>query len=682
MAHKHGKNPEEVGLKIPESKYNEKRDFKIRECPACEEMTDDQGKQRVYDDNSVSVNMVKGVANCKRCGTTFGWKNRAVTSSNEEVSYDLPKDVKFQKLGDEAITFLKSRGLNDMEIINGTVRQVMRYDRTVKKEVPWIAFPYYKRVDDKDVLINVKYRAIKDKQFAQEKNGEPSLWLSHLNFGAKNVVITEGEFDTLAIMCALGVDYMKKHSIAVHSVNGGAINESDKNVDGKLKGFSLSYESTIANAETVILATDRDIPGMRLKEELKARIDKNIKVMSFGPYKDANDLLLEMGKEAVAVMYRDAQVELPEGVSRLDDFRDKMWDLYKNGLKEGTTTYFPEVDKMWRWRNGEVNVGTGYANEGKTTLFLHLCMIAAVFEPERVFLVFSPENIPQEEFYEELIHSFMGLPTDIKVANRMTPEQYEEAMNFMNKHFLLLYPTKINEKGMEEENFTVDVIERKVIETKRTDNITDVIIDPYNMVEHDLKISDREDLYISKFMTRLKRIALRCNVSVTLIAHQVTPRPDHKTGNYPMPSMYTIKGGGTFADKADNVLIFWRPYRRKQYLDHIAEDHKKLIENAMYSDKDKCRILSSLIVLESEKIKKQKYVAFTGSVELLYDFRTARFNALSGSDDVVGSNPLSNPSAVPYEEQIAEIEEEYDNKKDIKIEEVPDVDEIDGDVPF
>jgi twinkle protein len=674
-----GSNPEELGIQIPEGKEYSSRDFKVRYCPGCEEA----GK-RNFNDSSLSVNMDKKVANCHKCGTKFSWGSPRDRANSAPVSYDLPED-KLQPVGREVMKFIKDRGIDDEDIINACVMQEMRYDKTVKKEVPWLAFPYYKLVDGERVLINVKYRDIKDKRFAQSKNGEPSLWLSHMAVNHKKVVITEGEFDTLAIMSALGVEYMKENSIMITSMNSGAINERDKDVDGKLKGFSLSYKAVIDCADVVVLATDGDPQGDRLKEELKKRIDKEVRVMRFGEFKDSNALLENKGKEAVISALEGAEIELPDGVSRLEDFEAEMWAQYNNGLNKGTSTYFDPVDRVWKWRPTEVTVVSGYANEGKTTLFLHLAMIACVFEPMRRFLVFSPENIPQHEFYEDLIHSFMGLPSDITIQNRMTPEQYKRGMEFMNEHFLLLYPTSRTDDGHEEENFTVSTIISKVIETKRTDNITDVIIDPYNMVEHDLRISDREDLYISKFMTKLKRLALRCDVSVTLIAHQLTPRPDPKTGNYPRPSMYNIKGGGTFADKADNVITMWRPYRRKQYEDHIEEDHKKFVDGIMGTERDKADILKSLMIMESEKIKKQKLVAQPGEVIFLYKYKSARFSAIDqhNPEDTVGSSPLiTGAAATDYEQQIAEIEEEYKpNVKDIKIEDIK-FGMDNGDVPF
>jgi len=426
---KTGKSPEDLGIKIPEGKQYSSRDFKVRTCPACKEL----GK-RNPNDSSLSINMVKKVGNCHKCGTKFAWGSGGRKNYAEKIDYDLPVD-ELEMAGPEVLDWLKGRGITDRKIIDATVRQKMIYDKSIKKERPWVAFPYYKKIDGELTLINCKYRDIRDKQFRQEKNAEPSLWLSHMAQGAKTVVITEGEMDTLSIMQSLGIDYMKEKSVMVLSINGGAINEQDKDIDGKLRGFSLSYDATIGKADEVVLACDADPQGQRLKEELKNRIEKDVRVMRFGNAKDANELLETLGPESVRSSFEGAEVESPDGVSRLEEYSDKLRDLYDNGLNKGTTTYFDGVDQMWRWRSKEVNVVSGYANEGKTTLWLHLAMIACVFEPDRVFLVFSPENIPQEEFFEDLIHSFIGLPMDIDVKQRMSRDQLEKAMEFLNKHF-------------------------------------------------------------------------------------------------------------------------------------------------------------------------------------------------------------------------------------------------------
>jgi len=132
-----------------------------------------------------------------------------------------------------------------------------------------------------------------------------------------------------------------------------------------------------------------------------------------------------------------------------------------------------------------------------------------------------------------------------------------------------------------------------------------VTFDPYNQIHHLIKTGEREDLYISRFMAELKRFAVSHNVSVNLVAHQVTPA-FIKGENYPEPNLYKVKGGGTFADKADNVLAVWRENR-----------------NTNISDNG--------VLFISQKIKKQKLTGIPGRAELMYNRRENRYYALNES---------------------------------------------------
>ena len=63
-------------------------------------------------------------------------------------------------------------------------------------------------------------------------------------------------------------------------------------------------------------------------------------------------------------------------------------------------------------------------------------------------------------------------------------------------------------------------------------------------------------------MSKLKTFAVKHNICLHLVAHQVTPKLE-KNGRFPKPNRYSIKGGGTFSDKADNVLLIWRENRNE-----------------------------------------------------------------------------------------------------------------------
>jgi len=112
-------------------------------------------------------------------------------------------------------------------------------------------------------------------------------------------------------------------------------------------------------------------------------------------------------------------------------------------------------------------------------------------------------------------------------------------------------------------------------------------------------------------MSELKRFAVENKISVHLVAHQVTPQKDDN-GRYRKPDVNTIKGGGTFADKSDNVLFVWRPNRALDFS-------------------------NTEVTFGSQKIKKQKLVGYPQDIEgITYQRKSNRyyFNNQTPFDDV------------------------------------------------
>ena len=269
-------------------------------------------------------------------------------------------------------------------------------------------------------------------------------------------------------------------------------------------------------------------------------------------------------------------------------------------LQEGTTTYVSEVDEAWTWRLGEVNVWTGYQNEGKTLFLNQLALIKASFEGWK-FGIFSPENYPINDIVNDLVEMYIGKSSDPSRGKfQMELDEYKEGLRFVKDHFFIIYPPK---------DFTLGAIFDKAKYLVRNKGIRGLIIDPYNMVQHKMLMGEREDLYISRFMSKLKRFAIETNTSLHLVAHQVTPRKD-ETGRYPKPDVNYIKGGSEFANKADNVLFVWRPNRAIDF-------------------KDK------MVIFGSQKIKKQKLVGYPQDVEGI------EFNIFEQRYYFNGGTPLS-----------------------------------------
>ena len=375
------------------------------------------------------------------------------------------------------------------------------------------------------------------------------------------------------------------------SVNMGAPNVGDKNIDKKLECITNCYD-VFETSKTIYIATDNDENGRNLEKELVRRfgVEKCL-LVDLRPFKDANEVLVKEGVESLRERLKMAQNPKIEGIFSLDEVKDSMLDGFHNGQERGTTTYIPQVDGAWTWRSGEVNIWTGYQNEGKSMFLNQLATIKAYNDGWK-FAVFSPENMPMNDFFNDIIEMYVGKSADpFYKNNQMSIEEYKKAMDFVKKHFFLIYPQK---------HFTLDNIFNRASYLVKTKGIRSLIIDPYNTVQHKMERGEREDLYISRFMSELKRFALDKNISIHLVAHQITPRKGDD-GRYPKPDINSIKGGGTFPDKADNCLFIWRPDRALDFS-------------------------NTSVIFGSQKIKKQKLVGIPQEVHgINFDVKSQRY---------------------------------------------------------
>lgn len=532
------------------------------QCPRCKEL----GKKH-WKDMCLSVNLTDKVFKCHKCGFSGNYGERR---DNKDMEYKIPDIGNFTELSDKHLQYFSSRGITQKTVTRNGIR-------TSKG---WIAFPYY---EGKSV-VNVKYRQGKEKKFMQAKEAKPTMYKYNDIKGQKTIIICEGEFDALSWEEA-GYPYAT-------SVNQGAPNVNDRNIDKKLQCVRNCFD-IFEEAEVIYLSVDNDENGIRLQNELiKMFTAEKCKVIDHGDCKDANEILQKHGKQALKADFNKAKDVKIEGIFECSEFYEAILESYRNGQPRGTTTHFKEIDACWTWRPKEVNIWTGYNNEGKSQMLRQFQLAKSIAEGWK-HAVFCPEDVPINEWYTDLIESYVGKSADKTQEgynNYMNEMQLRDGMTFINNHFFIVYPR---------EEHSIDELLKRFSYLVRKNAIHTVTIDPYNQIHHKMNPGEREDLYISRFMAKLKKFAVDHGVSVNLVAHQTTPLVQ-KGENYPEPNLYRIKGGGTFADKADNVLAVWREYRNTD----PANTAVKFI---------------------SQKIKKQKLTGIPGTAELQFDRRSNRY---------------------------------------------------------
>jgi len=553
------------------NQYKFKDMAKVDICPFC------SADRKKKTDKCVSLFWDTGFFNCHHCGKNGQLHTFKKKENIKHYSKPVPKS-EIKPYTDKFINYIVNvRSLNLNALKELKVREDKEWMPQTKKEENCICFDYY----FKGELINTKFRD-GNKNFKLVKDAEKIFYnLDNIAF-ENTCIIVEGEFDVLSFITA-GI----KNVVSVP--NGFNLKGEYVNLD-----YLDNYYNYFENKEIIYLAVDNDEAGQKGQKELIRRFGaEKCKIVDFDDCKDANDYLIKYGKESLSNRIKLAKDVKIEGIFTISDVKDSMINGYRNGQNRGETTGIPEIDKAWTWRNGEVNLWTGYQNEGKSLLLNQLCLIKAIISGTKV-AVFSPENFPLDDFYNDLIETYIGKSCDPYYSNNyMTEDEYMEGMNFIKDYFFVIYP---------ENDFKIQTIFDKAKYLVKKKGIRTLIIDPYNTIEHLMNNGEREDLYISRFMTQLKRFSVENEVSVNLVAHQLTAKKNEKDdGRYFRPELNNIKGGGTFADKADNVMYVWRPNRALDFKDND-------------------------VVFGSQKIKKQKLVGIPQNVDCItFNIREQRY---------------------------------------------------------
>ena len=291
---------------------------------------------------------------------------------------------------------------------------------------------------------------------------------------------------------------------------------------------------------------------------------------------------------------------------------------YHTGTGNGETTHFPDVDKNWTWKRGELTCVTGYPNHGKSEWVIQMMVIKAAFDGWK-FALFCPENFPAEELFTKIIQMYIGRSANFKDGHkRMSLEELDRGLAFAHEHFFLLAPN-------EDEEMSPATVLAYFDHLHKAHGIDGVLVDPWNQLDHDDTGGIRSDQYLRKWLTKLKRFAQKRQLCFVYTAHPAGDVTDRATGELKVPKAYNISDGKMHNNKCDNVLAIHRP-----------------------------KFPASTVDLHIHKIKKWGLVGKAGIVYLDFLPEQFRYYAPAGSPSPLNKLPgstshASAPAPVPYE---------------------------------
>lgn len=533
----------------------------FEKCPYCGRRTNDK--------LTFAISLETGQFNCKRasCGahgnmlTLAKDFNFSLGTSADE--YYRPKrryrTLKREKdelePNDTVIEYFKGRGISE-EIVR-------KYHITVRKDQPTVlVFPFY---DEQNNLQFVKYRKTdfqKGRDSSKEwcePNCKPIL------FGIDNcdpqasdtLILTEGQIDSLSVAeCGI------PNAVSVPT---GA------------NGFTwVPYcWDFLGQYKTLIVFGDHEHEHITLLDEMKVRFHgtvKHVREEDYKDCKDANEILVKYGKQAVIDAVAQA---VPVEVSRIRRLAD---------VERQDITQLSWIDSGIRSLDralggfffGQLVIVTGASGTGKSTVISYICA-HAIRQNATVFIYSGelPDWQLQQWFDRQVagpkhinkIVSGNGF-TDYSVipeAAQSIHEWYEDLCYFYDNGEL--------PEDEDEHESLPEILEKAIVQygcrVLMIDNLMTAIDDDVS-----------SDFYRqqSAFVRKLVSLAKKYNVLIFLVAH---PRKTsaEKFGND------DISGTGNIVNLADVVLRYARlPDNDKRDHDRILQVFKNRLTGRLNTD--------------------------------------------------------------------------------------------------
>lgn len=540
-------------------------------CPYCH-----GGGSR--DKKTFSVNLDNGTFKCFRatCGKQGHFVELA-RDFNFELEFEDTKKKKYRKLPQRkpkptnaAVEYMLSRGISQ-EISE-------RYRITTnEKDNNVIVFPFY---NENDVLTTVKYRKARFNKATDSGGKEwfcantmPILFGMAQCTDFERLIITEGQIDSLSVAeCGF--------NNAVSVPNGA-------------RGFTWVSNcwDWIVKFKEIVVFGDFEHGKMTLIDELQNRLPQKVKAVRFEDYlgeKDANDILLKYGKQAIVNCINNAEIQRLENVKDLSEVRNVDLEMLPK-----IKTNIREIDRVIGGLvYGQVVLLSGKRGNGKST-FMSQLVCEALEQNESVF-VYSGE-LADYHFKRWLDYQLAGVGHITEKVNEYGDTTYHlnedvtDRINAWYKGRAFIY----------DNNYIPD-------DTDETESLlitTENVIKQYgtklicldNLMTAMESVTDQNNLYLaqSNFVGKLKKIAVKHNVVIILVAHPRKSKDDFNNDS--------VSGSGDITNKVDIVMSYQRLEDNETYTGQLVITKNRLGGKYAVGDKaigliysDKTKRITSL----------------------------------------------------------------------------------------
>ena len=538
----------------------------FRYCPKC-------GSTAPKDDEwKFAVNWQNGAFGCLRgsCGyhghfvelcRDYGFK---LGMDAEQEYKQFPQPTRKIEPRESALAYLADRGISKAT--------AERFEITAYEDKPNIMFfPFFNEFGK---LVFIKYRNMSYKKGMKgskewcESGGQPILFGMKQCTGFDRLVITEGQLDSLAVAEA-GI-------------------ENAVSVPMGMNGFTWlpnCYE-WIKRFEKVVVFGDLEKGHMSLLDTLKQRLPNRVLAVRKEDYlgeKDANDILRSFGADAVRKAVENAQEPDIGYAKELADVEDV--DL--NLLPKVKTGYY-EIDSALGGGIcfGQVCLLAGKRGKGKSTFMSNV--FANALDQDVGCFAYSGE-LADYHFKRWLNCQLAGNDYMIPEKNEFGDEIFtldptiSKVISEWYRGKAFIYDNSFIED--QDEHTALTEIIREVASRR---NVKLICID--NLMTAMDAVNDQSNLYLaqSNFVGELKKIAVRYNVAIILVAH-LRKSGSGMTEDDDEMENDDVAGSGDITNKVDIVMNYGRAKEGAGY-DSVLSITKNRLTGTLRKGKEKIQL--------------------------------------------------------------------------------------------
>ena len=468
----------------------------------------------------------RGLGTCMNCDTVFQLHTFKRKGGGTK-EYVLPEWRNNTNLSDAAIKWFEGRGISQKTLTDMKISEGPEWMPQTSSNVNTIQFNYFIN----EQLINTKFRDGR-KNFKLVKGAEKIFYNINNIVGHDWCVIVEGEMDALSL-------YEVGITNVVSVPNGATLNRLNLDyLDNCIEYFD--------DKQKIILATDSDEAGQNLQQELIRRFGAEVCWMAdFGIHKDANDILIADGRNALLDAIHNSTAVPLENVVTVNDINDELEEFIHEGFKPGYQVGLDNFDSIFSTYTGQFITVTGVPSSGKSD-FVDRMAVGYQMKYGWKTAFASPENKPTFLHAHKLIRKIGGW---MPKKDDLGGDKWNRCFDVVNDNFYFI----------EAERYDLDAVLKKGAELVKRKGIKCLVIDPYNKVKMkgagDLSITDATMEYLAK----IEAFAKKYDVLVVIVAHP-TKMYKKDDGTIDEPTMYNIKGGGEWYDASYHGLLVHRNY--------------------------------------------------------------------------------------------------------------------------